>query len=194
MQERKAEYSILPVILNRRSSRAMTGEDLSDTELMTLFEAARWAQSSYNNQPWRFVYAKKGTPYWNNLLDLLVPANKVWAKNAAVLIMVISHTLFEYNSKPSRTHTFDAGAALQNLALQGTSMGLVVHGMEGFDYEKARMVAEVPADYAVEALFAVGRHGNIDQLPQALQAREIPTDRKPLTDLVFEGMFPKKED
>jgi nitroreductase len=191
MQKRKATYPIEPLILNRWASRAMTGQEISKEELMTLFEAARWAQSSYNNQPWRFIYATRNSQYWNEFLNLLAPSNKVWAQNAGVLIIVASKSLFDYNNKPSKTHTFDTGAALQNLALQGTHMGFVVHGMEGFNYEKAREVAHIPQEYTIEAMFAVGHYGDSEKLPQELQERDFPSDRKPLSEVVFEGTFQK---
>lgn len=108
---RKANYPIEPLILNRYSPRALSGEPITETQLMTLFEAARWAPSSYNNQPWRFIYATRDSEYWPTFLGLLVEANKIWAKDAAVLIIVASHNNFSYNNKPSRTHSFDAGAA-----------------------------------------------------------------------------------
>lgn len=124
MKKRIAEHEILDLILNRWSPRAMSGETISDKELMSLFEAARWAPSSYNNQPWRFIYAKRGTEHWNTLFNLLVDANKEWANKAAVLIVVVSANNFVYNNKPSRTHSFDTGAAWENLALQGYAQGL----------------------------------------------------------------------
>jgi nitroreductase len=111
MKQRKSNYPISSIILNRWSPRAMTGEELSDKELMTLFEAARWAPSSYNNQPWRFIYAKRNSPNWEKFLNLLVSGNQIWAKNAAALVVVISHNNFEHNNKQARTHSFDTGAA-----------------------------------------------------------------------------------
>jgi len=191
MQKRKANYPILPFILQRWSSRAMTGQEITDEELMTMFEAARWAESSFNNQPWRFVYAHRETDYWNSMLDLLVEGNKIWAKNAAVLMVILSRRVFDYNNKPSRTHSFDAGAALQNLALQGTSMGFVVHAMEGFDYDKARTVIAAPNDYAVEVMVAIGNYGNLESLPQELQKKDFPSERKSLAEISFEGKFQK---
>jgi nitroreductase len=126
---RKPTYNINPMILNRWSPRSMTGEELADDILMTLFEAARWAQSSSNNQPWRFIYAKRNTEHWDRLFNLLLEGNKVWARNAAVLVVVVSRKNFEYNNnneeKPSITHQFDTGAAWENLALEASALGLV---------------------------------------------------------------------
>lgn len=189
MTKRTAEYPIVDLVLNRWSPRAMSGESVSEDELMCLFEAARWAQSSYNAQPWRFVYAHKGTPEWHRFFDWLVPFNKGWADKAAVLIVVLSRKRFERNGKPSRTHSFDAGAACQNLALHGYAQGLVVHGMEGFNYDRAQSELDVPDVYDVEAMFAVGKPGKKQDLSQELQEREEPSDRKPLKEVVFEGLF-----
>ncbi len=92
--KRKANYPILPLILNRWSPRAMTGEEMTDEELMPLFEAARWSPSSYNNQPWRFIYAKRGTPAWKTFLNLMIEFNQSWTKNAAALVVVVSKKTF----------------------------------------------------------------------------------------------------
>ncbi|MFA6066786.1 MAG: nitroreductase family protein [Candidatus Babeliaceae bacterium] len=191
MKDRVAEHSIDTIFIKRHSARAMSGEKITHDELMSLFEAARWAPSSYNNQPWQLVYAVRETPAWDNFFNVLVPANQSWAVNGAVLIMVASRNNFEFNNKPSRTHSFDTGAAMENLALQGSLMGLVVHGMEGFDYDKARQVAHLPDDYTVEAMFVVGRPGNITNLPIDLQTREELSDRKKIEEFIFEGIFNK---
>lgn len=186
---RKADHKILDLILNRWSPRAMSGEPISDEELNCLFEAARWAPSSYNGQPWRFIYAKRDTPAWDSIYNLMVQSNKDWTKNAAVLMVIFSRNNFTYNNKPSRTHSFDTGLAWENLALQGTSQGLVVHGMEGFDYAKAKEVLSIPDGYTIEAMCAVGRPGRKEDLPEAMQKDEKPSDRKPITEFAFEGAF-----
>ena len=164
----------------------MTGEQISDEELSTLFEAARWAPSSYNNQPARFLYAKRDTPGWKTVFNLMAEPNQLWAKNAAILMVIISKRVFDYNGKPSVTHTYDSGAAWENFALQGIRMGFVVHGMQGFDYEQARIVLNVPDDYKVEAMAAVGRPASKDSLPPQLQEREFPSDRKGIEQISFE--------
>lgn len=188
---RKPTYQINDIFIERWSPRAMSGEPLGQEELFKLFEAARWAPSSYNGQPWRFLYAHRGTPAWKTFFDLLVPFNQSWAHTAAVLVVIISKKTFEYNDKPSRTHSFDAGSAWMSLALQGSMNGLVVHGMEGFDYEKARIDLLIPDDFAIEAMCAIGRPGNIKDLPADLQEREQLSDRKPLQEIASEGTFQK---
>jgi nitroreductase len=186
---RKPAFDINQIFLNRWSPRAMSSEEISKDELMSIFEAARWAPSSYNNQPWRFLYAMRGTEHWNTFFDLLVEANQMWAKNAAALIVVISKKTFDYNGKPSITHTFDTGAAWQNMALQGALMGLVTHGMQGFDYDRARELLNVSDEFQVEAMVAVGKPGKKEDLPANLQEKEIPSSRKPLNHIVFEGSY-----
>lgn len=191
VSNRKPGYPINQIIVDRWSPRAMSGESITEQELMTLFEAARWAPSSYNDQPWHFIYAKKDTSTWQTFFDLLVPFNQSWAKNAAVLIVIVSRNTFAHNGEPSRTHSFDSGAAWQNLALQGSSMGLVVHGMEGFDYEKAKKALNIPEGYTIEAMVAVGKPGPLSVLPEALQAKEKQSGRNELKSFVFEGTFGK---
>ena len=164
---------------------------MSEEELMPLFEAARWAPSSFNSQPWRFIYAKRNTEDWNVLFNLMGEFNQSWAKNASVLVVVISRKFFEHNEKPSRTHSFTTGSVWQNLALEASSRGLVAHGMEGFDYEKARKDLEVPDDYDIEAMIAIGKKGKKDFLPEELQKIETPSNRKPLKDIIMEGKFKK---
>jgi nitroreductase len=188
---RSSIYKINPIILNRWSPRSMTDEKLSYEELMSLFEAARWSPSSANSQPWRFIYATRDTKEWNTLFNLLVEGNKLWAKNAAVVIVIVSKKEFEYKGKvtPSVTHQFDTGAAWENLALEATSRGLVVHAMAGFDHEKARRDLDIPNEYDVMAMIVLGKRGPKESLPLGLQEREIPSDRKPLGEIVMEGRF-----
>jgi nitroreductase len=186
---RTPEYPIEPLIVRRWSPRAMTGEPLSTAELMTLLEAARWAPSTYNEQEWRFLYARRDTAHWPTLFNLLMEANQAWCRNAAVLVVVASHKVFTRNGQPNPVHTFDSGAAFENLALQGTAMGLVVHGMAGFDREKARRDLHIPPDYDVEAMIAIGRPGDPAALPPALREREAPSGRKAIGEIACEGPF-----
>ena len=191
--QRKTNYDVHPLIVNRWSPRSMTGEELSDDELMPLFEAARWAPSSYNAQLWRFVYAKRQTEFWDTFVDLLFEGNRAWAKQAAALVVVTSRKLFERNDKPATTYAFDTGAAWENLALEGTRRGLVVHGMQGFDYEKARSVLHVPDNYDVLAMIAIGKRAPRESLPAHLQEMESPSDRRPLNEIIVAGRFGKDE-
>lgn len=189
LQHRTADYPVEKVFLQRWSPRAMSGEAIADNELMTLFEAARWAPSTYNEQEWRFLYARRDGQHWATFMKLLAEANQAWCGQAAVLVVVLSHKVFERNGKPNPVHTFDSGAAFENLALQGAAMGLVVHGMAGFDRDAARGQLQVPDDYEVEAMIAVGRPGDPNDLPEPLQERETPSGRKPVKELICEGSF-----
>ena len=188
---RTTEYPIDDMFLKRHSPRAMSGKAISKEELMTLFEAARWAPSSYNIQPWRFVYGMRDTQEFEKLFSFLGDFNKSWCANAAALIVTISKKTGD-KGQPSVTHSFDCGAAWENLALQAQTMGLVAHGMSGFDYEMAKGVLNLTDEYSVEMMIAIGKHGKVEDLPEAIRAGEKPNDRKPLEGMVFEGNFPNK--
>lgn len=189
LDHRSADHPIEALFLKRWSPRAMTGEPITDAELHMLFEAARWAPSTYNEQEWRFLTARRDGPHWQTFMHLLMEANQVWCKHAAVLVVALSHKVFERNGKPNPVHTLDTGMAMQNLFLQGSHMGLVTHGMAGFDRDKARHDLGVPDDYQVEAMIAIGRPGNPADLPAELREREVPTGRKPVHEIVREGRF-----
>jgi nitroreductase len=176
------------LFFERWSPRAMSGEQISEVELKSLFEAARWAPSSYNEQPWRFIYARKGTAHWNRLFNLLVPFNQDWVKNGSVLVVMISKNS-SFQGGLNRTHSFDAGAAWQNLALQGHLKGFVVHGMAGFDYDKARTELRIPEDYTIEAMCVIGKQGDPSKLPDHLKEMEKPSDRRKIEESIAEGYF-----
>lgn len=186
------EYEVNDIILNRWSPRSFAPFEIPDRDLFSLFESARWAPSSSNSQPWRFIYAKRNSKNWNDLFNLLVDFNKQWCADASVLVVVLSRKNFEHNGKPSITHQFDTGAAWENLAIQAVSQGLVTHAMAGFDYEKARRDLDVPDDYDVMAMIAIGKRGPKENLSAELQTREVPNTRKPLSDIVMEGKFVNK--
>ena len=187
--KRSADYPIDKLFLDRWSPRAMTGAPIPRADLLTLFEAARWAPSSYNNQPWRMLYALRDTEHWQTFFDLMVEGNQSWAKNAGALLLFLSKKTFDYNGKPSITHSFDAGAAWENLSLQGSLKGYVVHGMQGFDYERARNALNVPDDFQIEAMVAVGFPGSAEVLPEKLRSKEAPSDRRKLEETICEGPF-----
>lgn len=186
---RHADHPINPLFIRRWSPRAMSGEPLSESELLTIFEAARWAPSTYNEQEWRFLYARRDTPQWPLFFDLLMEANQVWCKNAAVLVVVLARKTFTKNGKPNPVHLFDSGSSWENAALQAATMGLVAHGMAGFDFEKAASSLGVPVEYAVAAMFALGRPGDPSQLPEQLQHAEVPSGRRPVQQSICEGVF-----
>lgn len=190
---RTAEFDIDPMFLERWSPRAFTGEAMPYDVLMSLFDAARWAPSAFNGQPWRFVYAHKGTTDWDKLLDVLIPFNQTWAKNASVLIYVVSDRFRRKEGAepmPVRSHSFDTGAAWAYLALQASRMGWAAHGMAGFDLAKAYETLGVSeAEYCVEAAIAVGRAADAATLEEPYRSREQPSPRNPVASIAFEGRF-----
>jgi nitroreductase len=191
---RTADHPIDTLFLDRWSPRAFTGEAIEQTTLATILEAARWAPSSYNSQPWRFLYARRDTPAWTRFLDLLNPFNRSWCEPAAALIVVVSRETMRppgaEQDVPSYSHSFDAGAAWGSLALQTTKLGWSAHGMVGFDMAAAKTALRIPDGYRVEAAVAIGRRGAASLLPEGLAAREVPSPRLPLAELAFEGGFP----
>jgi nitroreductase len=189
---RKADHPIDSLFVDRWSPRAMSGEAIDEADLFVLFEAARWAPSSGNSQPCRILYAHRDTEEWPLFFDLLVERNKVWCVRAAALLVFISRTTNEKTGKPLITHSYDTGAAWENLALQGTMRGLVVHGMAGFDFARAKAVLGIPDNFQVEAMAAVGKPGRKEDLPEDVQARESPNTRKPIAELVCRGTFEPK--
>ncbi len=186
---RRSPIDVATLFLDRWSPRAMSGEPLPMSELEVLFEAARWAPSSGNAQPWRILYARRDTPSWPTFVGLLTASNQVWAQHAAALLVFVSRHIAERNGRPAVTHAFDTGAAWENLALQGTLRGYVVHGMEGFDYARARTELDVPSEFTVQAMVAIGLPGAKESLPEHLQKRESPNDRRPLAQTICEGKF-----
>jgi nitroreductase len=167
----------------------MCGETLSEQELLTLFEAARWAPSTFNEQEWRFLFARRDTPNWDAFFGLLVEANQEWCNRAAVLVVALAHKVFTRNGKPNPVHMFDCGSAWENLALQASAMGLVAHAMQGFDGEKARQILGVPDNYAIPAMIALGRPGDPNDLPEDVREREKPSGRRPARESICEGVF-----
>lgn len=188
-EHRTPEEDIEPILVNRWSPRAMTGEMLDEEEYMPLFEAARWAPSSYNNQHWRFLYATREDDEFEEFASLLADQNRAWTDDAAVLVTLVTKTTFDHNGEPARTHSFDAGAAWQNLALEAASRGVVAHAMQGFDYEGAAEALDVPDDYEVECMIAIGERAPAETLPDELEEREFPKGRKSMDEILHHGGF-----
>jgi nitroreductase len=185
---RQADKPVDPIFLNRWSPRAFAEEPIDDETLWRVFEAARWAPSSNNEQPWRFIIAR--TPEDRaRFVDFLMPGNQLWARHAPVLILVISKRTFSYNGSPNRVNQFDAGTAWGFLSLAAVQNGLITHGMAGFDPDRARELLEIPDDYDILATIALGKRGDASQLPEDMQAREVPSTRRPAAESVMEGRF-----
>ncbi|MBB3126889.1 nitroreductase [Paenibacillus rhizosphaerae] len=185
--QRKSEYPVSPLFLNRWSTRAFSNRKVSDQDLYTILEAAHWAPSSYNDQPWRFIVAKTDEQL-SKFHSFLSEFNLTWASGAPVLIVIASDKLRE-NGDPNGAHVFDAGAAWASLAIQATILGLHTHAIGGFDRNKAREVLNIPDQIELHAVIALGYLGDKSVLPEAIQQREVPNDRRPLNELVFEGKF-----
>lgn len=181
---RIADAPVDGLFLDRWSPRAFdTTFELSDAGLQPLFEAARWAPSAFNWQPWRFAYALRQEPRWADFVDLLMPFNAMWARNASALIFVMSETHIKMpmaeELTPSHSHAFDTGAACALLALQARREGLYTHALNGIHMDLVRTRLGVPDTQRVEAAIAVGKLGDRASLPERLQARETPSTRKP---------------
>lgn len=192
---RTSEFDIEPLFLDRWSPRAFTGEAMDEKHLLTMLEAARWAPSASNYQPWRFVYALNTSADWEPFVGLLNESNQVWARSASALVFLFSDTLSRRNDgsepRPLRSHSFDTGAAWAMLSLQALHLGYLAHAMGGVDFERAIEVLGAPADFRAEAAVAIGRHADPDTLPDHLKGREVPNGRKRLADIAFAGRFPR---
>lgn len=186
---RTPDHPIEELFILRWSPRSFSDQELTEQELNSLFEAARWAPSTYNEQEWRYLYARREGEHWETFFNLLVEGNKAWCHRAAVLVVVCSKETFTKNGKPNPVHTFDSGLASENLMLQAAAMGIIAHGMAGFDRDRARRDLEIPDDYDPEAMIAIGHPGDPDDLPENLRGGEQPSGRKKIDEFVREGRF-----
>ncbi len=174
---------------DRWSPRAFIEEPLPPRQVHSLFEAARWAPSCFNDQPWLFVYAVSPGDR-ARFADALLPKNRSWAARAPLLCFVFARREFEGSGKENRHAAYDTGAAWMSLALQARRLGLYAHAMAGFDQQKAYAAAGVPAEtFHVMAAVAVGRLGDPAVLPDDLRAMEAPNPRKPLAEVAVEGRY-----
>lgn len=189
--DKTAETSapIHDVLRHRWSPRAFDSRPVEPEKLRSLFEAARWAASSFNAQPWFFIVATKNDPEnFKRVLECFVEFNQGWAKNAPVVALSVAGLKFEHNGQPNRHAFHDVGQAAANLALQAAALGLQIHQMAGIDPEKARKIFKIPEGYEAVAGIAIGYPGDPDSLPEQLRKRELePRSRKPLSSFVFTG-------
>jgi nitroreductase len=177
----------------RRSPRAFSSDPVEPEKLHRVLEAARWAPSASNEQPWRFVVARRDQPdEFARFLGFIKEGNVVWAQHAPVLLLSVARTRRERDGGQNRHAFHDVGQAVANLTLQALEEGLYVHQMGGFEVEKARETLHIPDDYDPVAVIALGYPGDPADLPEALQERErAARTRKPLSELVFEGDWEK---
>jgi nitroreductase len=185
------QYPILDVLAKRWSPIAYSGKPVEEDKLNRIFEAARWAPSSSNEQPWNFIVTYKGTDEFQQMAEFLVEGN-AWAKNAPILALSVARTVFSSNGKPNRHALHDTGVAVGNLLAQATAEGLVVHQMAGYDAEKARIVLQLPEHHEPVTMMAIGYYGNHSSLSDKYREREEkPRQRKASSEYVFEGIWRK---
>ena len=174
MTSSKIESPVLDLIKDRRSRRAFTDQPVEPEKIKSLFEAARWAPSSVNEQPWRYIYATKDqTELWQKLWSVLNDGNKIWTKNVPMLMLSMAKKSFSMNGQPNGSAKYDLGGANAFLTLQGTAMGLNVHQMGGYDRSKAIEVLHIPDDYEPGVMLAIGYAGDPASLPENLKEREL---------------------
>lgn len=185
----ETKHPIHDLLRRRWSPRAFSDRAVEPEKLRSLLEAARWAPSSYNEQPWSFIAAtKENSAEYERLLSCLVEGNQQWGKTAPVLMLSVAKLCFERNGKPNRHAFHDVGLAAENLVIQAMALGLFVHQMAGFHVEKARELFRIPEGYEPVAAIAVGYAGDPETLPEPLRERELaPSTRKPLEQFVFTG-------
>lgn len=178
---------VLPEILHRWSPRSFTDQPVSGDQLETLFEAARWAASSFNEQPWRFLVGTKGSETYDKILSTLIEVNQAWAKMAPVLILGTAKCTFSHNNTPNAVALYDLGAAAATLCYQATALGLHTHQMGGFSRDAARTVFGIPEDYLIGAVIALGYQGepSVLTVPYMLQQETSPRQRKALSEVAF---------
>ena len=186
---REKEYDCDDMFVRRWSPRSLTKEGVTKEVLMKLFEAARWAPSSYNEQPWRIIYALNGEKGWKKIYESMVEFNQSWSKTCGALLVICSNNTFSRNGKVNRHNGFDAGSAWMSIALEAGKLGLYTHGMAGFDAEKIRESFSVPLDVEIYALVAIGGLGAKEDLPAELQEKEVMSGRRSVSEFAFEGEF-----
>lgn len=168
------EAPVLELIKNRKSRRAYADKSIEAEKIKSLFEAAKWAPSSMNDQPWTYIYATKDQPeLWNKIFDALNDSNKVWAKDAPLLVVSLARKYFSLNGKPNASATYDLGAANAFLTLQATALDLNIHQMGGYDHEVLTQNLSVPDSYELGVVMAIGYVGSPETLTDNLRQREL---------------------
>ncbi|MFC0300027.1 nitroreductase family protein [Virgibacillus soli] len=185
---RNPAYEIDPIYIERWSPRAFSDKEIPKDILYSLFEAARWAPSAANIQPWRFIIARNKSDR-DKFLSFINEGNVVWCKHAPVLVGIVSKREEESFGGLNPSHAFDTGTAWGYLSLEATRKGLITHAMGGFNRDEAREILEIPEQYVMQAVVAIGYQGDATMLPEPMQEREKPSSRKEVTEFVFEGKF-----
>ena len=190
------DHPVNDLIARRWSPRAMEPRPIPTDALRSVLEAARWAASAFNEQPWRFLVARReDTAEFETMLGCLVEGNQGWARNAGALILTAARAAYSRNDKPNRHAWHDLGQAAANLSLQATELGLVAHQMAGILPDKAREIYGIPEGFAVVTGIALGYPGNPDDLPDPLRGMETaPRERKSQDEIVFRGAWERAAD
>jgi nitroreductase len=184
IKKAESEYPILELIANRWSPRAISNQPVEEQKFKSLFEAARWAPSAFNKQPWSFYAGKQGDEIYQKIFGCLFPFNQTWVAAAPILVLCVADTL-DPKGEMNRSYAYDCGQAVANLSIQATSEGLFVHQMAGMDYKKLAEIFELPEFILPVIAFAIGYHGDIEQLPEGMQKTELtPRTRKKLEEFV----------
>jgi len=191
MTGRIAHPKVEKLFVDRWSPRAFDGSEMPQEDLEVIFEAAGWAPSAYNIQPWTFLYARRGDDNWNLLLHQLIDFNQSWAKDASALVYIVSDTMMrsDKGNSENHSHSFDAGAAWALAALQAQAMGYHTHGMTGIKFGEAETALGIPSDHRLEAAFVIGKAAAKEILPDYLQDKEVPSNRKPVSEISKRGKF-----
>jgi nitroreductase len=187
LMTRTTDTKLHPIFLDRWSPRAFDESAMPLEDLATILEAARYAPSAMNHQPWRLLYSVRGDENWERFLGPLMPGNRAWAEKASALIYILSDKFV--GERPSRSHSFDAGAAWAMLAVQATMLGYASHAMGGVDAQAAIAELGVPESFQFECAIALGRRGDPETLPEAMRAREAPSARKAREEIAYPGNF-----
>jgi len=188
---RQADHPIAPMFLDRWSPRAFSDAAISEAQMLSLLESARWAPSASNNQPWRLVWALRGEQAFASITDCLDEGNRAWAPRAAGVIVVAAKKVVERHGekRPNRTAEFDTGAAWLQLALQARQMGLFTHAMGGFSADALTRAVNLPEDHVLICVVVVGWPGRLEDLPEHQRPREMPSQRLPLSETTRHGQF-----
>lgn len=182
----ETDHPVLESIRKRWSPRAFSNQEVSTEKLKSLFEAARWAPSSFNEQPWSFIVANKGEAHYQKLFECMVEGNQKWAGPAPVLGVSVAKKKFDKNGKENRHYFHDVGMAMYNLIIQAISFDLYVHQMAGFEPEKIVRNFNIPEGFEPVAMFALGYIGDPEQLDEKLKQAEVkPRERKKISEFVF---------
>lgn len=184
INSRKSEFQVQNFFINRWSPKSFSVEPINEQDLWAILEAAHWAPSCFNEQPWRF-YVAKSDEMKANFVAFLAEGNRNWAQNAPVLVAIVSKLTFSRNDKPNRWNAFDSGTAWGYMTMEAYQRGYVTHAMGGFNKEQAKNVLCLTEDYQVQAIVAVGKYAIQDSIPEEERKQETISTRKPTSEVTF---------